>query len=69
MKVLLRLEDIVIEELDEDESLKVIIGYIIDCNYKGMMFEFSVKFDYNGMNVLVSEFFNEDDLNIDYEVG
>ena len=69
LKVLLRPEDIVIEELDEDESSKAIIGHIIDRNYKGMTLESSVKLDHNGMNVLVSEFFNEDDPNIDHEVG
>ena len=69
LKVLLRPEDIVIEELDEDESSKAIIGHIMDRNYKGMTLESSVKLDHNGMNVLVSEFFNEDDPNIDHEVG
>ncbi|EXI62598.1 spermidine/putrescine ABC transporter ATP-binding protein [Mannheimia granulomatis] len=69
LKVLLRPEDIVIEELDENESSKAIIGHIIDRNYKGMTLESSVKLDHNGLNVLVSEFFNEDDPNIDHEVG
>ena len=69
LQVLLRPEDIVIEELDEDESSKAIIGHIMDRNYKGMTLESSVKLDHNGMNVLVSEFFNEDDPNIDHEVG
>ncbi len=41
----------------------------MDRNYKGMTLESSVKLDHNGMNVLVSEFFNEDDPNIDHEVG
>lgn len=69
LKVLLRPEDIVIEELDEDESSKAIIGHITDRNYKGMTLESSVKLDHNGMNVLVSEFFNEDDPHIDHSVG
>lgn len=69
VKVLLRPEDIVITELDEDESSKAIIGHITDRNYKGMTLESSVELDHNGLKVLVSEFFNEDDPNIDHEVG
>ncbi|WGE88618.1 spermidine/putrescine ABC transporter ATP-binding protein PotA [Actinobacillus arthritidis] len=69
LKVLLRPEDILIEELDENESSKAIVGHILDRNYKGMTLESSVKLDHNGMSVLVSEFFNEDDPNIDHEVG
>ncbi|WP_301098487.1 spermidine/putrescine ABC transporter ATP-binding protein PotA [Otariodibacter sp.] len=69
LNVLLRPEDIVIEELDENEASKAIIGHIIDRNYKGMTLESSVQLDHNGMNVLVSEFFNEDDPNIDHSIG
>ncbi|QGM81303.1 spermidine/putrescine ABC transporter ATP-binding protein PotA [Otariodibacter oris] len=69
LNVLLRPEDIVIEELDENEASKAIIGHIMDRNYKGMTLESSVKLDHNGMSVLVSEFFNEDDPNIDHSIG
>ncbi|MGQ0287188.1 spermidine/putrescine ABC transporter ATP-binding protein PotA [Pasteurellaceae bacterium 22721_9_1] len=69
LKVLLRPEDIVIEELDENESSKAIIGHVADRNYKGMTLESNVTLDHNGMNVLVSEFFNEDDPNIDHSLG
>lgn len=69
LKVLLRPEDIVIEELDENEGSKAIIGHVIDRNYKGMTLESSIELDHNGMKVLVSEFFNEDDPNIDHSIG
>lgn len=69
LKVLLRPEDIVIEELDEDQSSKAIVGHVADRNYKGMTLESNITLDHNGMNVLVSEFFNEDDPNIDHSLG
>ncbi|MGC7559495.1 spermidine/putrescine ABC transporter ATP-binding protein PotA [Pasteurella sp. PK-2025] len=69
LKVLLRPEDIVIEELDENESSKAIVGHVSDRNYKGMTLESNITLDHNGMNVLVSEFFNEDDPNIDHSLG
>ncbi|HDR0619218.1 TPA: spermidine/putrescine ABC transporter ATP-binding protein PotA [Pasteurella multocida] len=69
LKVLLRPEDILIEELDENQSSKAIIGHVADRNYKGMTLESNITLDHNGMNVLVSEFFNEDDPNIDHSLG
>ena len=64
LQVLLRPEDIVIEELDENEHSNAIIGRIVDRTYKGMTLESTVEFDHNGKRVLVSEFFNEDDPHI-----
>lgn len=69
LKVLLRPEDILIEELDENQSSKAIIGHVEDRNYKGMTLESNITLDHNGMSVLVSEFFNEDDPNIDHSLG
>lgn len=69
LKVLLRPEDILIEELDENEQSKAIIGHISDRNYKGMTLESSVILDHNNMKVLVSEFFNEDDPHMDHSIG
>lgn len=69
LQVLLRPEDIVIEELDENEHSNAIIGRIVDRTYKGMTLESTVEFDYNGKRVLVSEFFNEDDPHMDHSVG
>ncbi|MDH2997465.1 putrescine/spermidine ABC transporter ATP-binding protein [Pasteurellaceae bacterium LFhippo2] len=69
LKVLLRPEDILIEELDENESSKAVIGHISDRTYKGMTLESKVVLDHNNMHVLVSEFFNEDDPHMDHSVG
>lgn len=69
LNVLLRPEDIVIEELDENESAKAVIGHVANRTYKGMTLETNVILDRNGMKVQVSEFFNEDDPNIDHSVG
>lgn len=69
LQILLRPEDIVIEELDENEKSKAVIGHIIDRSYKGMTLESTIKLDHNGQKVLVSEFFNEDDPNIDHDIG
>ncbi|AKD38435.1 putrescine/spermidine ABC transporter ATPase protein [Pasteurella multocida subsp. multocida OH4807] len=69
LKVLLRPEDILIEELDENQSSKAIIGHVADRNYKGMTLESNITLDHNGISVLVSEFFNEDDPNIDHSLG
>ncbi|KAA6209159.1 spermidine/putrescine ABC transporter ATP-binding protein PotA [Avibacterium paragallinarum] len=69
LKVLLRPEDILIEELDENEQSKAIMGHISDRNYKGMTLESSVILDHNNMKVLVSEFFNEDDPHMDHSIG
>ncbi len=69
LKILLRPEDIVIEELDDNEKSKAIIGHIVDRSYKGMTLESTVALEHNNQHVLVSEFFNEDDPNIDHNVG
>ncbi|MDO4430371.1 MAG: spermidine/putrescine ABC transporter ATP-binding protein PotA [Lonepinella koalarum] len=68
LKVLLRPEDVLLEELDENEQSTAIIGHIRERNYKGMTLESTVELDHNGKMVLVSEFFNEDDPNIDHSL-
>lgn len=67
--VLLRPEDILLEELDENQQApNGFIGYIRERNYKGMTLESTVELEQNGKTVLVSEFFNEDDPNIDHSL-
>ncbi len=68
LKVLLRPEDVLLEELDDNEQSSAIIGYIRERNYKGMTLESTVELEHNGKMVLVSEFFNEDDPNIDHSL-
>lgn len=67
--VLLRPEDILLEELDENQQApNGFIGHIRERNYKGMTLESTVELDNSGKTVLVSEFFNEDDPNIDHSL-
>ncbi|SEQ53617.1 spermidine/putrescine ABC transporter ATP-binding protein PotA [Basfia succiniciproducens] len=68
LKVLLRPEDVQLEELDENEQSSAIIGHIRERNYKGMTLESTVELEHNNKLVLVSEFFNEDDPNIDHSL-
>lgn len=67
LKVLLRPEDIRIEEIKENET-KGIVGHIIERTYKGMTLESIVELE-SGDRVLVSEFFNEDDPDVDHSLG
>ena len=68
LQVLLRPEDVLLEELDENEKSSAFIGYVRERNYKGMTLESTVELE-NGKIVLVSEFFNEDDPNIDHSLN
>jgi spermidine/putrescine transport system ATP-binding protein len=67
LQVLLRPEDLRIEELTETES-KGIIGYVKERVYKGMTLESVIELE-SGMRVTVSEFFNEDDPDVDHTIG
>ncbi|XAW88510.1 spermidine/putrescine ABC transporter ATP-binding protein PotA [Vibrio sp. CDRSL-10 TSBA] len=67
LQVLLRPEDLRIEEIKESESTGI-VGHITDRTYKGMTLESMVELE-SGMRVLVSEFFNEDDPDVDHSIG
>jgi spermidine/putrescine transport system ATP-binding protein len=67
LQVLLRPEDLRIEELTDTES-KGIIGYVKERVYKGMTLESVIELE-SGMRVTVSEFFNEDDPDVDHSIG
>ncbi len=67
LQVLLRPEDLRIEEIKESET-KGIVGHVTDRTYKGMTLESVVELD-SGMSVTVSEFFNEDDPDVDHSIG
>lgn len=70
LHVLLRPEDVQLEELGANEQTpNGIIGYVRERNYKGMTLESTVELEHNGKMVLVSEFFNEDDPNIDHSLN
>lgn len=61
LNVLLRPEDLRVDEIHGNTEAEGLIGYIRERNYKGMTLESVVELE-NGKMVMVSEFFNEDDL-------
>ena len=67
LQVLLRPEDLRIEEIKESEE-KGIVGHVTERTYKGMTLDSVIQLD-SGMRVMVSEFFNEDDPDVDHSLG
>ncbi|MDB1123878.1 spermidine/putrescine ABC transporter ATP-binding protein PotA [Vibrio algarum] len=67
LQILLRPEDLRLEEIKETES-KGIVGYVRERTYKGMTLDSVVEL-VNGERVMVSEFFNEDDPDVDHSLG
>ncbi|USP15278.1 spermidine/putrescine ABC transporter ATP-binding protein PotA [Vibrio gazogenes] len=67
LQVLLRPEDIRLKEVKESDS-EGITGHVIDRTYKGMTLDSVVELS-SGLRVMVSEFFNEDDPDVDHSLG
>ncbi|KGK15605.1 spermidine/putrescine ABC transporter ATP-binding protein PotA [Vibrio navarrensis] len=67
LQVLLRPEDLRIEEITESEE-KGIVGHVTERTYKGMTLDSVIETE-SGMRVMVSEFFNEDDPDVDHSLG
>ncbi len=67
LHVLLRPEDLRVEEINDDNHAEGLIGYVRERNYKGMPLESVVELE-NGKMVMVSEFFNEDDPDFDHSL-
>ncbi len=67
LNVLLRPEDIRIEEIKETEDIGI-VGHVKERTYKGMTLDSVVELE-SGMRVMVSEFFNEDDPDVDHSIG
>ncbi|HFP2480773.1 TPA: spermidine/putrescine ABC transporter ATP-binding protein PotA [Escherichia coli] len=67
LHVLLRPEDLRVEEINGDNHAEGLIGYVRERNYKGMTLESVVELE-NGKMVMVSEFFNEDDPDFDHSL-
>lgn len=67
LHVLLRPEDLRVEEINDDNHTEGLIGYVRERNYKGMTLESVVELE-NGKMVMVSEFFNEDDPDFDHSL-
>ena len=67
LNVLLRPEDLRVEEINDIAEVEGLIGYVRERNYKGMTLESMVELE-NGKMVMVSEFFNEDDPDFDHSL-
>ncbi|KFC09491.1 ATP-binding component of an ABC superfamily spermidine/putrescine transporter [Trabulsiella guamensis ATCC 49490] len=67
LNVLLRPEDLRVDEINHDNHIEGLIGYVRERNYKGMTLESVVELE-SGKMVLVSEFFNEDDPDFDHSL-
>jgi len=69
LQVLLRPEDIRLEEIKQDqmEGESQIIGFVRDRTYKGMTLDSIVELK-SGLEIMVSEFFNEDDPDVDHSI-
>lgn len=68
LKVLLRPEDLRVEEINGACDAEGLIGYVRERNYKGMTLESVLELE-NGKMVQVSEFFNEDDPDVDHSLN
>ncbi|WP_025739766.1 spermidine/putrescine ABC transporter ATP-binding protein PotA [Salinivibrio socompensis] len=68
VKVLLRPEDIRLQEIHDDTEPNGIVGYVRERNYKGMTLDSVLELP-SGQSVMVSEFFNEDDPDVDHSLN
>lgn len=66
--VLLRPEDLRLEELKDSQQSNCLIGEVIERTYKGMTLDSLIKLE-NDQFIQVSEFFNEDDPDVDHSLG
>ena len=62
---LLRPEDLRLEEIESEQ--KGIVGHVTERTYKGMTLDSVIEL--TSMRVMVSEFFNEDDPDVDHSLG
>ncbi|MEY8710205.1 spermidine/putrescine ABC transporter ATP-binding protein PotA [Mangrovibacter phragmitis] len=67
LNVLVRPEDLRVEEVHGQAPAEGLIGYVRERNYKGMTLESTVELE-SGKMVMVSEFFNEDDPDFDHSL-
>lgn len=68
IKVLLRPEDLRLEEINSNETTTGLVGYVRERNYKGMTLDSTIELEC-GKTVTVSEFFNEDDPDVDHSLN
>lgn len=66
--VLLRPEDLKVEQVEDAPNKPGFLGKIIERNYTGKTLDSVIKLD-NGQTIRTSEFFNEDDPDFDYNIN
>ncbi|WP_202987597.1 spermidine/putrescine ABC transporter ATP-binding protein PotA [Cellvibrio polysaccharolyticus] len=68
VNVLLRPEDLRVEYLEKADSSQALVGQIIERNYKGKTLDSIVRLP-SGVELITSEFFDEDDPSFDYSLN
>ncbi|CAM3428601.1 spermidine/putrescine ABC transporter ATP-binding protein PotA [Paraphotobacterium marinum] len=71
LKVLLRPEDIKIKEIKDIKNLDFVdtfLGHVNERTYKGSTLESIIELE-SGLKIMVSEFFNEDEPDVDHKIG
>ena len=71
LNVLLRPEDIKIKEIKDIKNLDFVdtfLGYVHERTYKGSTLESIIELE-SGLKIMVCEFFNEDEPDVDHKIG
>lgn len=72
VKILLRAEDLKIYSQNDiskiDQDMPIFRGKVVERTYKGMTLDSQIKLE-NGQDILIQEFFDEDDPDFDYRLG
>ncbi|MES2822500.1 MAG: spermidine/putrescine ABC transporter ATP-binding protein PotA [Pseudomonadota bacterium] len=68
VNVLLRPEDLRVEYIDDPHADQVLVGTIVERNYKGKTLDSIIRLP-SGAELITSEFFDEDDPSFDYSLN
>lgn len=68
VNVLLRPEDVRVEYIDDPHPDQYLVGTVIERNYKGKTLDSMIRLP-SGIEVIASEFFDEDDPSFDYSLN
>lgn len=66
--VLLRPEDVRVEYIDDPHPDQYLVGVVVERNYKGKTLDSMIRLP-SGIEVIASEFFDEDDPSFDYSLN
>jgi spermidine/putrescine transport system ATP-binding protein len=68
VNVLLRPEDVRVEYIDDPHPDQYLVGTVVERNYKGKTLDSLIRLP-SGMEMIASEFFDEDDPSFDYSLN